>query len=130
MEVRGLKISRKKTEYLSFCNESEGEVMQGESLKRADNFKYLGSILARNGDLDAEIGHRVQTEWRNWRRVSGVLHNKRINVRAKGKLYKAVVRPAMMYGAEMWGMKKAQEKRLDMAEMRILRWTYGVTKLD
>ena len=35
-----------------------------------------------------------------------------------------------MYGAETWAMKKAQEKKLDVAEMRMLRWMSGVTKLD
>ena len=36
----------------------------------------------------------------------------------------------MMYGAETWAVMKAQEKKLDVAEMRMLRWMSGVTKLD
>ena len=36
----------------------------------------------------------------------------------------------MMYGAETWAVKKAQEKKLDVAEMRMLRWMSGVSKLD
>ena len=44
--------------------------------------------------------------------------------------YLTFVRPAMMYGAETWAVKKAQEKRLDMADMRMFRWMSGVTKLD
>ena len=48
----------------------------------------------------------------------------------QGEVYKTVVRPAMMYGAETWAVKKAQEKKLDVAEMRMLRWMSGVTKLD
>ena len=35
-----------------------------------------------------------------------------------------------MYGAETWAVKKAQEKKLDVAEMRMLRWMSEVTKLD
>ena len=35
-----------------------------------------------------------------------------------------------MYGAETLAMKKVQEKKLDVAEMRMLRWMSGVTKLD
>ena len=35
----------------------------------------------------------------------------------------------MMYGADTWTVKKAQEKKLDVAEMRMLRWMSGVTKL-
>ena len=29
-----------------------------------------------------------------------------------------------------WAVKKAQEKKLDVAEMRMLRWMSGVTKMD
>ena len=35
----------------------------------------------------------------------------------------------MTYSAETWAVKKAQEKKLDVAEMRMLRWMSGVTKL-
>ena len=49
------------------------------------------------------------------------------SVRPKNK---TVVRPAMMYGAETWAVKKAHEKKLDVAEMRMLRWMSRVTKLD
>ena len=59
-----------------------------------------------------------------------ILCDRRISLRVKGKVYKTVVRPAMMYGAETWAVKKAQEKKLDVAEMRMLRWMSGVTKLD
>ena len=48
----------------------------------------------------------------------------------KRKVYKTVVRPAMVYGAETRAVKKAQGKKLDVAEMRMLRWMSGVTKLD
>ena len=45
-------------------------------------------------------------------------------------VYRTVVRPALMCGAETWALKKAQEKKLEVAEMRMLRWMCGVTKLD
>ena len=51
-------------------------------------------------------------------------------MKVKGKVYRTVVRPALMYGAETWALKKAQEKKLEVAEMRMLRWMCGVTKLD
>ena len=76
-----------------------------------NTFNYLGATLAENGDLDAEITHRIQSGWENWERVSGILCDQRISLRVKGKVYKTVARPAMMYGAEMWAVKKAQEKK-------------------
>ena len=66
----------------------------------------------------------------NWKRVSGILCDRRISLRVKGKIHKTVVRPAMMYGAETWAVKKAQEKKLNVAEMRMLIWMSGVTRLD
>ena len=101
-----------------------------ENLERVNTFKYLGATLAENGDLDTEMTHRIQSGWKNWKRVSGILCNRRISLRVKGKLYKTVVRPAMMYSAETLAVMKAQEKKLDVAEMKMLRWMSGVTNLD
>ena len=60
--------------------------------------------------------------------LSGVLCDKKMNARLNGKVYKTAVRPAMMYVSETWGIKKAQEKKMTVAEMRMLRWMCGVTK--
>ena len=138
LEDRGLKINRKKTVYLRFnvdrnLNDGNSDVnIQGENLERVNTFKYLGATikLAENGDLDAEMTHRIQSGWKNWKRISGILCDRRISLRVKGKVYKTVVRPAMMYGAETWAVKNAHEKKLDVAEMRMLRWMSGVTKMD
>ena len=35
-----------------------------------------------------------------------------------------------MHGAETWAVKKAQENKLDQAEMRMLRWMCEATQLD
>ena len=39
-----------------------------------------------------------------------------------------VIRPAMLYGTETASMKKTEEKKMDVAEMRMLRWMSGVTR--
>ena len=41
-----------------------------------------------------------------------------------------VVRPTLLYGAECWPIKKTQVQRLMVAEMRMIRWMCGYTKLD
>ena len=51
----------------------------------------------------------------NWKRISGILCDRRISLRVKGKVYNTLVRPAIMYGADTWAQKKVQEK-LDVAE--------------
>ena len=50
---------------------------------------------------------RVQGGCNNWQRVSVVLCHTRMKVKIKGKVYRTVVRPALVYGAETWALKKA-----------------------
>ena len=38
-------------------------------------------------------------------------------------MYKTEVRLAMIHMAEKWAVAKAQHKKLDVAEMRMERWT-------
>ena len=103
--------------------------LEGEEVKRVKTFKYLGSTLAEDGELDAEVNHRVPSGWRNWKRVYGVLCDRRMKVKIKGKVHKMIVRPAMVYRAETLAVKKAHEK-MEVAEMKMLRWMCGVTRLD
>ncbi|VDP08263.1 unnamed protein product [Heligmosomoides polygyrus] len=46
--------------------------------------------------------------------------------RVKSKIYRIVVRPAAMYGAECWPVTKESESRLSI----MLRWMAGITRLD
>ena len=47
----------------------------------------------------------------------------------QGKVYRTVIRPALMYRAETPALKKAQERKFEVAEMRMLRWMCRVTRL-
>ena len=99
-------------------------------MKRVKSLKYLGSYVTENGDMEEEISQRIKSAWYNWKKTSGVLCDKRISARLKGKVYKSVVRPALLYSSETWPMKRAQEKRMEVSEMRMLRWMCGVTRRD
>ena len=135
MGDRGLKINRKKTVYLRFnvdgnLDGNSDINLHGEDLERVTTFKYLGATLAENGDLDAEMTHRIQSGWKNWKRVSGILCDRRISLTGKREVYKTVVRPAMMYGAETCAVKERTREEVGCGEMRMLRWMSGVTKVD
>ena len=54
-------------------------------MKRVTTFKYLGSTLAEDGELDAEVSHRVQSGWMNWKKVSRVLCDKKNESQDQGK---------------------------------------------
>ena len=60
LEDRGLRISRRKAEYLGLNEDQDSEIcMEGVRLNRVENFKYLGSKVASDGNMDAEITHIV-----------------------------------------------------------------------
>ncbi|KAK3522831.1 hypothetical protein QTP86_004670 [Hemibagrus guttatus] len=132
LERRGMKVSRSKTEY-TCVNEREGSGtvrLQGEEVKKVQEFKYLGSTVQSNGECGKEVKKRVQAGWNGWRKVSGVLCDRKISARIKGKVYRTVVRPAMLYGLETVSLRKRQESELEVAELKMLRFSLGVTRLD
>ncbi|KAK3559045.1 hypothetical protein QTP86_000049 [Hemibagrus guttatus] len=132
LERRGMKVSRSKTEYMC-VNEREGSGrvrLQGEEVKKVQEFKYLGSTVQSNGECGKEVKKQVQAGWNGWRKVSGVLCDRKISARIKGKVYRTVVRPAMLYGLETVSLRKRQELELEVAELKMLRFSLGVTRLD
>ena len=63
---------------------------------------YLGTSIEEEGGMATEITKRVGAGWMNWNKCSGVLCDKRMPVKLKREVYRTVVRPAMLYGAETW----------------------------
>ncbi|KAK3568271.1 hypothetical protein QTP86_002776 [Hemibagrus guttatus] len=106
------------------------EVEQGEEVKKVQEFKYLGSTVQSNGECGKEVKKQVQAGWNGWRKVLGVLCDRKISARIKGKVYRTVVRPDMLYGLETVSLKKRQESELEVAELKMLRFSLGVTRLD
>ncbi|KAG2455536.1 POLR protein, partial [Polypterus senegalus] len=120
LERRGMKVSRNKTEYMC-VNEREvsGMVrMQGVHLAKVDEFKYLESTVQNNGHCGREVKKRVQAGWNGWRKVSGVNCDRRVLDRVKGKVYRTVVRPAMLYELETVALTRKQETELEVSELK------------
>lgn len=67
-----------------------------QTLPKKDSFKYLGSILQGGGDIDGDGIHRISETRMKWGLASGVLGDKKISLKLKGKLYKMVVRPTLL----------------------------------
>ncbi|KAI5086740.1 hypothetical protein C0J45_2291, partial [Silurus meridionalis] len=99
-------------------------------VKKVEEFRYLGSTVQSNGECVREVKKRVQAGWSGWRRVTGVICDSRVSARMKGKVYRTVVRPAMLYGLETVALSKRQEVELEVAELKMLRFSLGVTRMD
>ncbi|KAK3553709.1 hypothetical protein QTP70_007499 [Hemibagrus guttatus] len=63
-----MKVSGSKTEYMC-VNEREGSGtvrLQGEEVKKVQEFKYLGSTVQSNGECGKEVKKRVQAVHSSW----------------------------------------------------------------
>jgi hypothetical protein len=72
----------------------------------------------------------IRDGWVKWRQASGVLCDKKVLNKLKGKFYRTVIRPAMLYGTECWVIKGQHIQKMSVAEMRMLRWIFGHTRKD
>ena len=113
LERRGMKVSRSKTEYLCINggNDDKTVKMEDEKVPRVKEFKYLGSTVQESGGWEREVKKRVHAGWNGWRRVSGVICDRRLPAKVKGKVYSLVVRPAMVYGLETVAVTKMKMLR-------------------
>ena len=100
----------------------------GKRWKRSD-FISGGSKITADGDCSHEIkrcllpGRKVMTN------LDSIFKSRDITLPTKVRLVKAMVFPVVMYGCEIWTVKKAQLRRIDAFELwcwrRLLRvpWT-------
>ncbi|KAI5088714.1 hypothetical protein C0J45_21286, partial [Silurus meridionalis] len=83
-----------------------------------------------NGECVREVKKRVQAGWSGWRRViAGVICDRRVSVRVKGKVYRTVVRPEMSYGLETVALTHCGCVSVYSVEARA-RCSLGVTTMD
>ena len=66
------RLSRTKTEYMmcdfSVTTHEGGDVsLDGQVVVQKDTFRYLGSMLQKDGDIDEDVRHRISAGWLKWR---------------------------------------------------------------
>ena len=72
----------------------------------------------------------VQAGWMSWKKVSEVPCNRKLSARVTGIMYKSIVRPAMLYGMETVALTKRQKGKMEVTELKMVRWVLGVTRKD
>ena len=62
--------------------------------------------------------------------TKSVPSNRGLRIQAKKCLYKGVIVPTALYGAETWGIRSAERKKVNVLEMKCLRSLVGVSGID
>ena len=92
--------------------------------------KYLGSQVAADGGCERDVVHRMNEGYRAWGALRSVLNNRGLGIKAKKCLYEGVIVPTALYGAEAWGMRSAERRKVNVLEMKCLRSLVGVSRMD
>jgi hypothetical protein len=85
-----------KCDFSATTQEEEDVRLDGQVVPKKDTFRYLGSMLQKNEDIDEDVSHRIKVGWLNWRQTSGVLCDPRVPLKLKGKFYRTAIRLAML----------------------------------
>jgi hypothetical protein len=71
LKAKGFRLSMSKMEYMEYdfsaTTQEEGDVrLDGQVILKKDTFRYLGSILQKDGDIDEDVSHKIKAGWLKW----------------------------------------------------------------
>src|SRR5574337_1746015 len=127
-EKVGLKINIQKTMIMASDPITSWQI-DGETVKTVSDFISGGSKITADGDCSHEIKRFLLLRRKVMTNLHSILESRDITLSTKVCLVKAMVFPVVMYGCEIWTVKKAECQRIDAFELwcwiRLLRvpWT-------
>nr|VZI50674.1 unnamed protein product [Spirometra erinaceieuropaei] len=96
--------------------------VNGTQLQVVENFPYLGNTLSRNTKIDNEVANRISKASQAFGRLQSTVWNRHgLQLSTKLKMYKAVIQPTLLYGAETWTVYAKQARRLNHFHLSCLR---------
>ena len=123
-EKVGLKLNIQKTKIMASRPITSWEI-DGKTVETVSDFILGGSKITADDDCSHEIkrclplGRKVMTN------LDSILKSRDITLATNVRLVKAMVFPVVMYGCEIWTVKKAECRKIDGFELwcwrRLLR---------
>ena len=98
-------------------------------MQTVTDFIFLGSKITADGDCSHEIGRCLLLRRKTMTNLVSILKSRDTTLPANVLIVKAMTFPVVMYGCELWTIKKAEHRRTDAFELwcwrRLLRfpWT-------
>ena len=118
-EKVGLKLNIQKTKIMASSPITSWQI-DGETMETVTDFIFLGSKITADGDYSHEIkriliclllGRKAMTN------LDSILKSSDITLPKKVHQVKGIVFPVVIYGCEIWTIKKAEHRRIDAFEL-------------
>lgn len=69
-----------------------------------------------NGEINEDVTQHIGAGWVKWKLASGVLCDKKVPPRLKGKFSRVAVRPNMLSGAKCWQVKNSHVQKISSGD--------------
>ena len=130
----GLRINVQKTEVLQY-QVLNGKVstitLNGEELKNVPCFRYLGSNISANCNLDDEVQYRIRQATSAFGRLNKrVFSNRDLSLQTRVMVYQVVCISSLLYCSDSWTLYRRQLKLLERFHMFSLQKILGITWRD
>ena len=121
----GLHINVKKTEFMAYNQPGDITIQttSGELLKKVQNFKYLGGLVATS-ERDFEI--RKALAWSACNKMKKIWKSN-MNRKIKVRFFRATVESVLLYNSETLTINKSMQKRIDGCYTRVLRMATNIS---
>jgi len=125
-----LEIATNKTKVFGFVGTDHLRakiIINDEILEQVNQFTYLGCSLSYQCSNDVEF------KLAKFLQLIGTIKKtifKKVRTETVLKLYNTLILPTFLYGSENWTLTASQRRRIEAAEMRLLRPLAGYTLYD
>ena len=82
-------------------------------------------MVSEDGHSEVEVRRRIQAGVNAWRKVEGVMLDRKISKKLKGKVLRTHVTPACLYGLETVALTEQQQQKLQVSEND---WVHRITR--
>jgi hypothetical protein len=126
----GLEVNSEKLKYmLMLCYQKEGQKHSIKILNRSfedvAKFEYLGITLTDQNCMHEEIKSRLNSGNACYCLVQSHLSSYLLSGNVKGKIYKSLILPVVLFRSETWSVTLREEHRLRVLESTVLRRIFG-----
>ena len=116
MKKVGLKLTIQKMKIIASGPITSWEI-DGETVETLLDFIFLGSKITADGDCSHEIKRHLLLGRKVMTNLDSILKSRDTTLSTKVHLVKAMDFPVVMYGCEIWPVKKAECRRIDAFEL-------------
>ena len=96
--------------------------IKGEKVEAVTDFIFLGSKITDDGDCNHEIKVHLLLGSKAMTKLYSIFKSRDTTLPTTVHIVKAMVSPIVMYGCEIWIIKKAEHQRIDAFVLeRLLR---------